>query len=729
MNLEPQPAQPGVWINPAWRNSEPGLFALIIGVSRYRHLQGGPDPAPETYDLGQLQVSALTAFRVFRWVGTSYSLDGCPVARCWVLLAPTREEKDFEHEITKNPSEPTFAACEQAVGEWYRSLKQLPPTAAAESRALFFFSGHGLEIHQEKQILLPSDYLAPPAENWDRALSTANLRAGLASLAVPRQFFFLDACRNDHQKLRSKNVQGTKVLREDESALVNSALVAPLLYATASGHQAWQQQEPRRGLSLFGTAFLEGLSGAPDIELRRQGAKYTVCLYPLQGYVKRRVIAQLRSAQAQVVQPVKLGGIVDDECLTCLASPSSVENGLESTGLPDTGPPRPPVPADVTNQLLEAAFTVKQAVPAHEPRSVWAKDYGIGHRLFGSEAVTWWWSQGLRLFGLGARRDLNPDSLVLHNVDHSEGADVRSFRVELSINEADDVGYWLELRDPAGDRYACLLPVDWAESRRPPQPHYLVEFDVQQFPNRPSGLTRLEASVSRQSPHELLASAVLMWQTYRNGNLGESLQRYQGKMLEQMVWLRRESSLAATIAGAILLRTRRLDLLHDWLRNLANWFPAGSDAPVLWAEQVLRTEPADGKEAAEREAVESLLRLRDRGLPLTAEGMSYAASMLERLARPTTPQGAQLDELRKRVQVVLRYFRPADLFCCYSGFDAGTDPAVLLGLPPRSGPERPAPPPDPRPGEAPPPPPGTIEEHEDYVLINGVRVPKRGAIG
>jgi hypothetical protein len=51
-------------------------------------------------------------------------------------------------------------------------MQQLPRSVAEHSRALFFFSGHGLEVHQDQQILLLSDYLKPPQRNWNKALST-----------------------------------------------------------------------------------------------------------------------------------------------------------------------------------------------------------------------------------------------------------------------------------------------------------------------------------------------------------------------------------------------------------------------------------------------------------------------------------------------------------------------------------------------------------------------------
>jgi hypothetical protein len=36
--------EPGLWSDPAWQPGQPATFAVVIGVSRYRHLKGGPDP-------------------------------------------------------------------------------------------------------------------------------------------------------------------------------------------------------------------------------------------------------------------------------------------------------------------------------------------------------------------------------------------------------------------------------------------------------------------------------------------------------------------------------------------------------------------------------------------------------------------------------------------------------------------------------------------------------------
>ena len=65
-------------------------------------------------------------------------------------------------------------------------------------------------------------------------------------------------------------------------------------------------------------ALLDGLRGTPDIDLHCQGSLCAINLYPLQGYVKQRILALLAQAGAQVSQPVKLSGIIDNAAITYL---------------------------------------------------------------------------------------------------------------------------------------------------------------------------------------------------------------------------------------------------------------------------------------------------------------------------------------------------------------------------------------------------------------------------
>jgi hypothetical protein len=682
MSLEARTTEPGLWVNPAWQAGTPGTFAVIIGVSAYPHLAGGEAEVPETFGLGQLRVSALTAYEMFRWLGQDYRVDGCPLAMCWLLLSPTAEERAYAPNLADNLTLPTFDRCKQALRFWHFHMQQLPQTAAETSRALFFFSGHGLEVHQEHQVLLPNDYLAPPGTNWNDAISTDNLKKGLASLGVARQFFFLDACRNDHHALRSKKVTGTEILPEDESALVNPILVAPLLYATASGQQAFQQPTPQQGLSLFGRALLDGLLGTPDIKLYWQEDIGTVSLFPLQGYVKQRVIELLRQAGAQMLQPVKLSGIVDDEAITYLARaavaslPTPPPLLERSEALPIAPPGAAPTARERSERItraLDITFSRVHDVAATLRRSVWSLDFGIGHRLFEHEDITAVWSQQVQIYALQRQRWLpDPDALVLHRVALSDG----SYRIECSIAADDPLGYWLEIVDPAGVTHGCVLPTDQSWS-----PRYLLEFDITSEERGARRFRDLQASLAQENP-DFLSEAARLWQRYRTADVGEAVEAFETSVIEQMVQLKLESPLAATVASLILLRANRLPLLHDWVRNLANWFEARPDGAALWAEQVMRQQRR-GVEAALTEAATYLTQLLWRGLPHTSEGFAYAARLCDTLRRlekhlPDDTR-TRLEQLGEHFQTALVSFSPGGLFTTYSGFAPQTDPTTLLG--------------------------------------------------
>ena len=111
MRLEARTTEPGLWVNSDWQEGTPGTFAVLIGSSDYPHLAEVDAPAPEIFGLGQLKVSALTAFAVFRWLTEPYWVEACPLARCWLLLAPTAEELAYEPRLAEHLTAPTFANC------------------------------------------------------------------------------------------------------------------------------------------------------------------------------------------------------------------------------------------------------------------------------------------------------------------------------------------------------------------------------------------------------------------------------------------------------------------------------------------------------------------------------------------------------------------------------------------------------------------------------------------
>jgi hypothetical protein len=323
---------PGLWVNQDWKPGTPGTFAVIIGVSVYPHLkdgaamdaEAGEKWIAEAQSLGQLNVSALTAFRLFDWLAGKYRHEA-PLARCWLLLSPTEKEISrltFGGEAA-GYANATLENCRKAIRFWKQIMRKTPAAVAAESRGIFFFSGHGLESTTDQQLLLPTDYLSPPAPGLNDAIVTSNLRNGLRSLKTKQQLFFIDACRNDYPEMRGKGISGAAILTEDETALHNPMQISPILYATGTGQQAFEHLDPEEGLSIFGQALLDGLAGRPNIALDCDKKRCAVGLYPLQQYLKARVLELLKAAGGTDEQFVKLGGSPDEISLTYIDPPKT----------------------------------------------------------------------------------------------------------------------------------------------------------------------------------------------------------------------------------------------------------------------------------------------------------------------------------------------------------------------------------------------------------------------
>jgi hypothetical protein len=70
MIIAADPNTKGLWLPETPRKA--GTHAIIIGVSDYPHLSGGSAPpadlAPDNGGLGQLEVSAKTAAKIFNWL-------------------------------------------------------------------------------------------------------------------------------------------------------------------------------------------------------------------------------------------------------------------------------------------------------------------------------------------------------------------------------------------------------------------------------------------------------------------------------------------------------------------------------------------------------------------------------------------------------------------------------------------------------------------------------------
>jgi hypothetical protein len=718
LNLQPDPETPGLWVNPRWQAGMPGSFAVVIGVSAYPHLDGGAEPADdhgqewiaETRSLGQLYVSASTARRFFDWLAADYRYAKAPIARCWLLLSPTVAERAHEPAVGDHAALPTLDNCETALKAWRKAIRDLPKAAQHDSRAFFFFSGHGLQVHHGKHLLLPSSYLGGDEPSWDEAIGTSNLLYGLESLEIPDRFYFLDACRNDLPKLRAKRPEGQRILSEDEAALAFSGTRAgALLFATNSSLQAWQPTDPKDGVSLFGQAVLEGLAGRPDIELMPQDDRLAVVLTKLHGFTRERVLELMKQHQSLALQSVMLDGPRGEETTVTELAPEAVaafrpqpvqppplirppgpnEGEFRGGGPGGFGPAgmAPPARSAATRGLdlrrMRAKVLLHRTALGPElVHGAWARDFDRGHEIFGSERVTDLWQNDTRVTTLAGRQRLGPDDIELHSVAYDENA--RVYRLDVTFDVPDPLGYWVEAGGgmEGEERHGVVLPTDPAGSMT-----YRIEADIERIdgPNLYSRrLRRLDAWIAPTTEGPV-GEAARLWRTYATADAETAALEFEAGALGDMVRAKLESPLAATIAALVLLRAGRLDLIEGWLRNLSECFPTLPDGAVLWTEQVLRQEKDREKAAAK--ATQSLVRLVQRGLPVTAEALSYAASQTERLhrARRLIPETliTPFDTLRERLAEALVAFRPNGLFTSYAGFAKGGARILLPGPPVR----------------------------------------------
>jgi len=678
--LKPDPARPGLWVNDGWTPGTPGTFAVIIGVSRYRNLDG----SPTCFGLGQLFVSALTGFKVFAWLEKQYLRTGSPLAKCWLLLSPTPEETATSAGLSAHIAEPNFANCEKAIQEWKLEMSQLPAIAAGNSRSVFFFSGHGLEVIEDRQILLPFDYL-DPGTPIDRALSTQNISRGLKALQIPLHFLFVDACRNDHNNLgRYAPLEGTKVLDEPASAAVNPDCFVPIFYASAAGTQAFQPNDPKIGVSLFGEALLNGLSCqglAPDCS---SGTCF-IFLHRLRPFVGDRIkeILQTRYNQTSS-QRVRVRGDQTEEPVTEVAPPpppAAQPGGAagpggrgagDGGGSPAAGPAAGAGPASVSGIGLTKTFTNVLAETVLPTTGSW-QDV---HDFFGSEQITDLWMNKARVFDYENMTWLaKGNDIKVSKVRRSE--DNTALRFNLNIPAAlPRRTYWLQIEDSL-QAQAFVLPMDRAALS-----NFLIEMD---FQFNPPVIKRFDVSLALDEPDFMgvsyLAMAAKFWDVY-NRESANAAARAIGEIffldasqLEEILLHKAQSPLAGTIAGTVLLRGRQWDKLHTWLRNLANLAPEIPDGAVLWTEQCLR----QPNSTTRGEALDYFRRLSKSSLPFLAEPTGYALRQAEDFLKDPqcAPFRDEIQQVHERLTKAVGMFRAGGLFATFAGPSSELSPFIL----------------------------------------------------
>lgn len=695
MPIVPDSEEAGLWINPDHERGSPGVHALIIGVSRYDHLNGGRAPAPETYGLGQLSVSALTAYRFFKWLQTAYTLDGWPVARIRLLMSPCRqgvgesiadELSGCDDEICAHAPEATFDNCRLAIEKWYADMEALQPPATG--RSLFMFSGHGMERRQNDQLLMPADYLKPPGRLIGNGISTRNLSDALSYLTcVSTHVLLLDGCRNDIDSLRT---EGTKILNDEQRGPINPYFEKGILHATGSGLRAYS---PRvGGLSLFGQALLEGLRNKPDPELdeapielvHKRQTSLAVEINKLGSYMKGRVAALIKATNESVVQIVRTEVSSPDpdrpiELAELRAASIGFAPGWSTRPRPTPGEPRRgPAP----DAWFRERYQPERIADPVTPGASRQENIDRLQAIFGSEAVTYPWLDNLRVVGLSTHQTFDHQVInVQSSAQAAATSGLHRLQISLRIKSSDPVGHLIEIENQRNRRFCSVLPND-LEKRT-----FQLEIDVE---DRDYVNFSTYLSAQTDDPAGRIAAA---WEQVRARDVVAAVDRLRSDVEsklteafengEEILRDKLRSPLAATVAMVLLLKGNQLGRMHDWARNLANWFPAMPDGVVLWTEQSRRLAVGG---ALDPELIPWFVReLSRRSLPFTADGFGLAIDLVSDVVRgrlatdDATRSAARV--LADRLEASARYFRDTGLFCTFAGFPAEWQPAFRLGPP------------------------------------------------
>ena len=693
-------SDPGLWRSPAWSSGQPGTFALIIGVSSYPHLKGGDGPrGAKTYGLEQLGVSALTAYRFFRWLRDTYRNDQSPLAEVRLLLSPTPAEVEFvretwgddDSETVATAPVPTLSACKGAISGWARSLKAQPLSRADDTRALFFFSGHGLEVTPEWQLLLPSDYLAPEADgSVNEVIGLPNLRRGLQhkDIHARDQILFIDACRESDSELARADIVGDRILVEPRYTRDTAPVNCSVVWSTEGGHEAWSWDAPglpaHEQATLFGAALLDGLAPSPHI--RNEARRDVWGVYPSQlvPFLTQR-LADLHSAVGSPHrQRARIASYWSDEPVVLQRDPPPAPAEGARVG----GPPDPFFDLDL--EPIRAAFRPDLTAAAEEP----APDLPDG---FGSDADASAWD-GVRAIELQTGA---PTRLHTLSVAHDPALAESQVMVEVAANEAT----WVEV-DWEGTRHSVVLPALgpggngassalWEIRLRAGASQVIAAFlpthEVRGWEGDQGLGLRLSARI-----HER-AEAVGAAETVR------ALTQVDNERLAEVVRGQLWAPLATAVAAGVLLRAEAFGRLHDWLRRLADEGVSSPDIQALWfVQRVLMARR--GRVELSASDLDRAIGLNALGLPLTSDAFTLMAGRVEELdravaqARGSLPDGAHAaadavealavadDErgdsvraLRDRFRRALAFYRSGGVSVAFAGPPETIGPGLLTG--------------------------------------------------
>jgi hypothetical protein len=240
---------------------QPGMHALIVGVSRYPYLMDAERLETER-DLGvhSLTSAASSAFALFSWL-KQRAQPPVPLASIRLMIAPSEEELAKTPELGQHALACSVSDFTEEVYEWRSQA-----ASSEKGMTLFYFAGNGVQRTKEDVLLLFSDFGRREAPLLASAVSLFEIFEGMFSpdeypkLALT-QLYFIDTGPSPPGDFYRRSVP-----RPVFDLLVNKGpdTRSASIFQAAPGTAAFAQVGNR---SLFVETLLRGLQGAAGQEL------------------------------------------------------------------------------------------------------------------------------------------------------------------------------------------------------------------------------------------------------------------------------------------------------------------------------------------------------------------------------------------------------------------------------------------------------------------------------
>lgn len=234
---------------------EPGMHALIVGISEYPYLTQTGVPIFNIYSNTS---GAITGYRIYQWLIEHQNQLARPLATCRLLVAPSAEEIKVEPELQKLAVPCNVDNFLRSTNEWRNDAQ-----GSRDNVTFFYFVGNGFELSKSNPILMLQDFGNGIGPALRGSVTANNLFYGMGPTSrqtniARTQLYFIDTDRvkppRDFQAFEELNT--TAVF--DAVPLGIDDRDAVIFYSTSSGSPAYAYTAD---VTLFSIALLRCLGG------------------------------------------------------------------------------------------------------------------------------------------------------------------------------------------------------------------------------------------------------------------------------------------------------------------------------------------------------------------------------------------------------------------------------------------------------------------------------------